>query len=221
MTKLNPIKVDTDNLVPVYRHYDGQIQPQPAYIELDCRTGDLEADYNAEIGNAIPAYHWHGRSVRWSINPSASAHGINQLFEDEDFLADCQAVLDGYEEVWDGSNFVGKYTDEARAIIERYDYQGIGVEEVEIYKVDEWLFNSCVLLDHWNKQTLEDAVDLLECEIDNDTTIIEGDIKGALLEEAQNQFRYNPETLNTRHVETLLAEGWITAADAEEWKGEH
>ena len=40
---------------PIYCQYQGQSGPQDAFIALDCRDGSAWADYNAEIGNAVPA----------------------------------------------------------------------------------------------------------------------------------------------------------------------
>lgn len=104
---------------PVYHQYPRQCQPQPAYIELDCRgEGELLADWNGEIGNAIPMYCWNNLAVRWGIPSETSGVSLTELFQNEEFLTLCQRVLSGFEEVWDGSNYVGRYTDDATDAIE-------------------------------------------------------------------------------------------------------
>lgn len=54
------MKIITSNLnekCPVYHKYPRQFNPQPAYIELDCRgEGVLSADFSGEIGNGVPFY---------------------------------------------------------------------------------------------------------------------------------------------------------------------
>ena len=101
--------------------YSGQINPQRRYIEID-RNGGLHIDWNAEVGNAVPADVYHGIRLRitgeWRSKKSA-----------RDFIArhkeNFQRVIDGMGERWNGSNHVGTLTDDARDAL---DQLGLAVE---------------------------------------------------------------------------------------------
>lgn len=133
------IKEVTDNLICKYR---GQCQMQPAYIELDCRTGLMIADYNSEIGNAIPFSVWHGHDQRFGIDPTLTEDSVNRLMGEIEGFA--QQVLDGYDQHWDGNNWVAKFSEEAEQAIESIseivaDYQGESYFVVEYW--DDWFAN--------------------------------------------------------------------------------
>lgn len=99
----------------LYRRYPGQTSPQGCYVELDCRTGELSAATNAELGSAVPSAVWHGHCVRWPILP-LKALAAERLLQELAPLA--QRVVDGYECVWDGSNHVAHRTHDAREAIQ-------------------------------------------------------------------------------------------------------
>jgi hypothetical protein len=91
--------------------YPGQIDQQGAYIELDTKTGELSADYNAEIGNAVPMRNWHGITRRYTI-PALTATAANDVMVEITPLA--QRVIDGTEIVWNGNNHVARLNDDAQ-----------------------------------------------------------------------------------------------------------
>lgn len=216
------INIITDNLdrskAPLYCQYQGQCQPQPAYIELDCRgAGELIADYNGEIGNAVPSYYWHGLAVRWGVSCETSADSLRSLFADDDFMATCQRIVDGFEEEWDGSNFVGRYNDDANSAIE--DAERIidnSLDQVEVYDVESWLFDHCRLTDHWDSQPLDKAVSELEATIEVNQ-VVNGDIEDALVERTKYLLDNAPDRLNRNHVRTLWRRGEINRGQVREW----
>ncbi|QQD21215.1 hypothetical protein GJQ54_05245 [Oceanospirillaceae bacterium ASx5O] len=112
MKTLN-IKFDanTADRFPVYAKYDGQHQPQPAYIELNTRTGELTAAYSGEIGNAVPMTVYHGIDLRYPINCQLRASEIQDAIGKIATLL--QRVLNGHSEEWDGNNYVGRMSDDA------------------------------------------------------------------------------------------------------------
>ncbi len=76
----------------LYCMYPRQQRPQPAYIELDTRTGRMRADYDGEIGNAVPMDVRNG-TVRRYYTGTMSNDDANDLM---DVLApEAQRVLDG------------------------------------------------------------------------------------------------------------------------------
>lgn len=86
-------------------HYAGQAAPQPCYIALDLYDGRMWADYNAEIGNAVPFDVWHGIVRRYSI-PVLQPATVNVLMQA--IAPYAQRVLDDSEVLWDGSNHVAR-----------------------------------------------------------------------------------------------------------------
>lgn len=219
------MKIITNNLdekAPVYHKYPGQINPQPAFIELDCRgEGKLMADYSGEIGNAVPCYYWNGLAVRWGISSETSGDSLKTIFENEELLAICQRIVDGFEEKWNGSNFVGKYSDDAKeAIDEAERYIENNLECSEVWNVYDWLFNNCVLKDHWADQPIEKAAE--DCVLYIDFNVeIDGDIEDVLINKACEMFDYNQDCLTETHINELLKRGKITEEEAEEWRGEY
>lgn len=94
----------------LHHHYTNQIDAQPCYVELDCRTGELSADWNGEIGNAVPSDVYHGHRTRWTI-PTLKADAANALLEKISSIA--QDICDGYTSHWDGNQYVAHLTDAA------------------------------------------------------------------------------------------------------------
>lgn len=96
----------------LYHRYPGQTEAQGCHVELDCESGELTADYDTEIGNAVPMRVWHGHTQRWGI-PALRGEACNELLEQLAPLA--QRVCDGYRSEWDGSNHVARFDADAEA----------------------------------------------------------------------------------------------------------
>ncbi len=100
--------------LPLYCHYDGQHQPQSAFVELDA-DGDVRATYNAEIGGGVRADVWHGLTRRWTITGNVAKHtsrvAVCKLL---DSLAPLlERVCQGHSVEWNGNNNVGRLDDDA------------------------------------------------------------------------------------------------------------
>ncbi len=120
----------------LYCKYPGQTGPQPCFIELDPSTGALTAKYNPEVGNAVPASVYHGKVLRWSI-PLMNAETVNALMEQVTPLA--QRVCDGYSERWNGSNTVGKLTEDAEEASDKIDTICDREEDsLHVWEASEW-----------------------------------------------------------------------------------
>lgn len=112
---------------PVYAQYSGQHSPQPAFLELDIRDGSLVADYSGEIGNAVPSAVWYSLVLRFKLAPETTAGQIEIIISDNKDLF--QSILDGSESVWDGSNWVGKFSEQAQESI-------ASINEVDAFMFD-------------------------------------------------------------------------------------
>lgn len=97
----------TDNLL---HHYPREHKPQPCHVELDCATRTLRAETDMEIGNSVPMPVHLGHRRRWPI-PPLREEAANALLDEIAPLA--ARVCDGYSSRWDGSNHVGRYTEDA------------------------------------------------------------------------------------------------------------
>lgn len=103
---------------PLYNHYGSQTNAQDAFIEIDT-DGDVRYDNNGEIGNAIPCTVFNGTTLRIAIPNYLTQDGYKALHEE--IKDEIQTVLDGFTEVWDGNNWVGKLTDDAREALEELE----------------------------------------------------------------------------------------------------
>lgn len=111
--KTASIVFDRTQSAPLYCRYPTQIQSQPAYVSLNLETGEIDADYSGEIGNAVPANVWHGLVRRYPINPQLTGAQVGELLDR--LLPTLQRVLDGSSIEWDGNNYVGRLDENAEA----------------------------------------------------------------------------------------------------------
>lgn len=102
----------------LFRHYDGQSEPQPVYIELDTQNETLSATYNGEIGNAVPATVYHGLDRRYGI-PILTADAANRIMHEIAPFAD--RIIAGTTVEWDGSNNVAILNEDAQAAEEEIE----------------------------------------------------------------------------------------------------
>jgi hypothetical protein len=126
--------------------YPGQNKPQDCYIELDLKNETLTADWNGEIGNAIPMDVYHGHTRRYAI-PCLLMDAANNLLDDIAPLA--ERVITGYESKWDGNNHVATLDDDAQqaeAEIEKTCEtemeQADETNTVQMWDAEEWLYDS-------------------------------------------------------------------------------
>ena len=84
--------------------------------------------------------------------------------------------------------------------------------------MEEWLFGTWALTDHWNDQSLSDAAARLEGEEDSNQ-MVDGDIKEALIQKALDLFQGDDwGELTSTHINELLSREKITEEEAEEWR---
>jgi hypothetical protein len=125
-----------DTRAPLYKMYPQQTRPQPAYIEIS-EDGDLAANYSGEIGNAVPASVWHQRDLRISIPPGAAREAIQGFVADNVDLF--RRVIAGHSVEWDGSNHVGRLTDDARDALETLERKAESIESIAVWTAADWI----------------------------------------------------------------------------------
>lgn len=119
----------------LHHRYPGQSERQDCYIELDCQDGELTADYNAEIGNAVPMAVHHGHVRRYTI-PCLRADAANDLLDEIAPFA--QRIVDGYSSRWDGSNHIADLTEDAVDAEESIRDLIVALEDVDAETVNVW-----------------------------------------------------------------------------------
>lgn len=134
----------TVNITPVegaemHHQYPGQTSPQPCHVELNCDARELSASHNTEIGSGVPVAVWHHRTLRWRI-PALTAEAANALLEEIAPL--CERIVAGYKTVWDGSNHVGQFDDDATAardeVYSLCDREWGEGEVIEVWHAADW-----------------------------------------------------------------------------------
>lgn len=175
---------------PLYQHYQGQTQAQPAYVELE-EDGTVNASYDPEIGGAVPMTVWHGRDRRYPVSNSISMDGLKALLAYITPLL--QRVHDGLSIEWDGSNIVGRLTEaaeNAEAKISRI-CESDEWDTVDIMDAGEWLYPSIardhdhsrvkigsdiVITRYTGERRLEQLARKLEREAEADGILLDGDM---------------------------------------------
>jgi len=108
--EMNIQKCDENNPAELYHRYPRQSEPQPTFLFLNPGAQVLGVDWDGEVGGAVPADVWHGRIRRYRI-PCLTSARVNGLLEQVAPLA--ERVCAGYEEAWDGSNYIGRLDQDA------------------------------------------------------------------------------------------------------------
>jgi hypothetical protein len=211
-----------DNLsgiAPLFHRYPGQTSPQPAYIEMT-EDGEVSADYSGEIGNAVPMYVWHGRTLRWSVPSDVRGEALAEFLADPETLALLERVHAGHVVDWDGNNHVGSLSDDARDASEGLDRlierELIGAEAA-VRPVGDWLWSSCTLLQHWQNQPLAEAVREIEDGAEIEGVLLDGDIEDELLDMAAHWLETGRAGLTSAHITALIEHGQITDDEATEY----
>lgn len=110
--------IETESEDALYHRYSSQTSPQDCYIELDLREGTLLADYDSEVGNAVPSEARNG-FWRWYPIPALTGSAADELMKQIAPLAD--RILADWEEVWDGNNHKARLGKDAQAAEEEID----------------------------------------------------------------------------------------------------
>lgn len=123
---------------PVLRQYDGQCQPQPAYLQLD-QDGFVSADYSGEIGNAMPVNVWHSIDRRIGINTNVSGDALREYMASAGFRALIDRYYAGFDTEWNGNNWVGTVTEDALEALSQIEQDLENLECINVFSADDWV----------------------------------------------------------------------------------
>lgn len=145
----------------IFMQYPSQTEPQDMYISLDLEDGELTASYNGEIGNAVPSNVWHGHTRRYYFPGILSVESINSIMAELKPLA--QKIIDGYESVYNGNNYVARLSPDAITAEEELENIVSNTEgEYTVWSAGEWLCNSDLSL------TADTDIDELAAQLKSD-----------------------------------------------------
>lgn len=161
MTKINiTLGFDPAALAPLHEHYPQQTNPQPAYVEIDCETGEVTADWSGEIGGGVPEGVWHGRRDRIVVSPYVSGRALTDYLTSLDFARLAQRVVDGTKITQDDNyNWIGRMSDDAIAASEEIESDLRDLDDDQVHDVDEWLQDYTVIGDDLEAEAAEIEVD--------------------------------------------------------------
>lgn len=212
-----------DGIAPVYEKYDREFQAQPAYIRMD-EDGEIDAWVNGEIGNAVPASIWNGRTLTWRVPSNVRGDALLAFVKEHQGLF--ERVYLGHEVDFDGNNHVGKLDEDAQEASEEIEQaaEALRDETIDVCSMEEWMHacGSNKLADMWvADQSLEEAAQEAEESARDalrDSVLVEDpeSAKDVLIEWAHDELRNHPQRLSKTHFKGLIAEGKITLEEAQE-----
>lgn len=210
------LTIHTDNLrgeaAPLYHKYPREFNPQPAYIEMD-EDGEVRADYSGEIGNAVPMYVWHRRTLRWRIDAAANGDSLADFLESDEARALLERIHAGHEVDWDGNNHSGSLDDDAQAASDELD--SILEEDwqrpydtTEVWDAANWLGD--LQIDQLIEQGIDGYAAAAESNLDHNQSV-DGDLAEATASQAADavQRHIDREIIDApqiRQVAEMLAE---------------
>lgn len=172
---------------PLFYQYDGQLQPQPAYLELD-EDGNVRFDYSGEIGGGVPMKVWLNRTLRFSVTPYLSRAAALELLDNPEIIALLERIHAGHSVEWDGNNHVGQLTEDAQeAEMELQEsLQTLDSDpESQVWDAHDWVFanGSNSLYDVWPKdEPFDEACKRLEEEAEEEGVTLKGTVSDAIIQ---------------------------------------
>jgi hypothetical protein len=149
------------NIDDIYCQYPNQNSAQKVFLWLYCKNEHATIGPDYEIGGSVSMDIWHNHIIRWEI-PLITINAANKLLDD--LKPRLEKIMAGYTSEWNGSNCVGKYTDEAND------------EIAEIHSIceniSEPLLNICDAEDYfqYSPPCVDDNtnIDALACELEDE-----------------------------------------------------
>ena len=208
---INIVFDPTKSVAPLYAKYQNEILPQPAFVTLNVETGEVDADYNGEIGNAVPMNVWHGVVRRYNISNTLSSDQVANVLEEIKPLL--ERVLDGGSVEWDGSNWVGELTEDAEQAEQEIEGesqgQGLGydIEGHVIDDLESWLSEAGT--DGWmpdESQDVNEFIKIIKKQIEAEGWVTASDI-GDVLTDMWAEHLYSGEFVQSNVAQYLQTDG--------------
>jgi hypothetical protein len=143
-----------NNIAPMYVQYDGQINPQPAYIEIDPRGDNIivNAETSSNIGPGCSQATFHGVVTQIRCPEFVRGDLLKDYLESLEFEEKVIELCENYDCEWDGSNNIGKWNENRFKIEEEIYIDLLSLESVEIYDGREWIEDS---ITYYNEEKVD------------------------------------------------------------------
>lgn len=204
---------------PVFCHYSGQLQPQPAFVQID-EDGRVWAGYCPDIGNGVPMSVWYRHDLRVSINPELSSGEIECFLLDTKIQALLERIVAGHDIEWDGSNWIGSLTGDARAAL---DALTVAAEELTpeqgVIGAADFLFGAgASVLDAWDGvEPIEAAVARQKEAAKDCGAYIVDDVREAIIEQIKSEIWGHTPGLTADHLKAVVDAGVCSQSDVDEY----
>jgi len=197
-----------DGLAPLYDRVGNDLHPRPAYLRLN---EDGEVGFWVNYSDGTPEPVWHGRDLLWSLNPRLTREALRALANDDRVASLLERVYAGLSSEWDGSNRVGRLSDDAEAASEELEallereYNECDSCLVKIADAGRWLWDAHTrsldgLSSLWSPDVpLDEAVASLEADATSDGYLLDGDLEAELLEALEMVGDEDPDALTGEH----------------------
>jgi len=173
LNRENHIKTNADKMrgqaAPLHNQYPGQSDPQGAYIEIDPAERTAYADWNAEVGNAVPMSVWHNRKLRIAISPCVHGPALADWLKIERVQSTINRIVAGHSVEWDGNNMVGRMTEDAVAACDELESMSRELPDVAVWDVEDYLQHVISATPDWSEPEQID-IEGIDCQITSATT---------------------------------------------------
>lgn len=172
---------DNGTLAPLFHQYQTQNNPQPAFLEFDPQDDSeeplLTADWNGEIGNAVPANVFNRKILRWSIPSAAHRQSLIELAEHGPLVDALNQIRAGFDyDPYRG----GIYTEEASEAISTAEFIiGALVSTACVWLADDWIGQAKIDLSELIRAGSVEAYAKL-CEPQDADQVVIGDMSQAI-----------------------------------------
>ena len=147
-------------------------------LTIDPRDGEysLTQEYD---DNATSALAWHGVIIEQTLGNSCrpDEDEARSYLSSPEAVDLVQRILDGHKIEWDGSNHVGRTTDDADAALDELinKLQNLPASEWSIWSVDDWCESVQIIADMTDEQLAQIADDC-QTAADDEHVILHGDL---------------------------------------------
>lgn len=211
-----------DDIAPLYLRYEGQVNAQPAFVELD-EDGEISTAIGADSGCGMA--FWHRRTLQWRVPSDVSGAAMIAFLQSDEARTLLERVHAGHTVEWDGNNHVGRLSGDAREASEEFAAlvdRELQTEtaRVSVWRAGDWLFASGnnSLSDVWpSGQSLDEAEAELEASAKRDGCYLDGDVRDELVAKARQMLDAEEPGLTAEQLAALVAEGEADADDVAEY----
>jgi hypothetical protein len=165
---------------PLFLQYEGQFEPQQAYIEIDPESRTVCAGCAGD--STVPMEVNKDLLLRLDISPKARGPAIESFLLDANIQKLMSQICDGYDCYFNGRNLVGRYTDyadEAYNALQAAIYTEFQDDSDSCWEscgyAGDWVWQ-LELKENWREgQTLSEAVEECRSGIEENRRYIDGD----------------------------------------------